>query len=444
MTSFIGPPGALAEIACPASEVTSPDRTVSELVPFSGERIVQLGRRVRRSWSIDHWAAHPRDYAVLDALARWESPLVWVGALAQATNLLTPEQATLQAAKYGGSGHQNLAQNPWFRSLQGQFGVGNITGGSGSSVAVDDVWPSGDGSCLRVNPGSTAGSAYLMPLTGANASHGGLAGKEITVGIDIYLQTPQTGSIHGAFARAIGVGIVDASGSPSIPTENWSENAPNEAGVHRLVARATIPADAQAIYLYARNGSTETPVWFSALTIEEGATSGLWFDGSAAGARTGLLNIDGMPVVTWAGGPIGGQINVTGDQPVPVIPGTPVTVSIWGKRAGQRTSARLSYWFRDVTGAQVEAATLSGSSSDDLVRRSWTLTPPPGAATLSVLIRDAAILALPQVTWTDGPVDWAPGRGVHRVVVVPGSESPIVAHRRQVLTGAAYTILEVG
>ena len=266
MTSFSGLPGALAEIACPASEVTGLDRAVSELVPFSGERIVQLGRRVRRSWSIDYGVEHPRDYAVLDALARWESPLVWVGALAQATNLLTPEQATLQSAEFAGG----------------------------------------------------------------------------------------------------------------------------------------------------------------------------------AGARAGLLDVGGMPVVTWAGGPSGGQVNITGDQRVPVRAGVPVTVSIWGQRAAANTSARLSYWFRDATGAQVEAETLSGSSSDDLVRRSWTLTPPPGAATLSVLIRDAAILALPQVTWTDGPVDWAPGRGVHRVVVVPGSESPIVAHRRQVLTGAAYTILEVG
>src|SRR5699024_10587534 len=77
MTSFIGLPGALAGIACPSREDVTTDRAVSELVPFSGERIVQLGRRTRRSWSIDWGAEHPRDYAVLDALTRWESP--WCG-----------------------------------------------------------------------------------------------------------------------------------------------------------------------------------------------------------------------------------------------------------------------------------------------------------------------------------------------------------------------------
>lgn len=436
MTSFIGLPGALAEIACPSREDVTTDRAVSELVPFSGERIVQLGRRTRRSWSIDWGAEHPRDYAVLDALARWESPLVWVGALAQATNLLTPEQATLQAAKYGGSGHRNLAQNPRFHTLDRQLGTG--TASPGANATLDLV----DGGGVRVSGGDNYYSSVYLTIT--NHPIGALAGKTVTISASITMTEPMTDTSDQPYytPRAI---ILSVGGAGAGDFVAASPSAPNEPGTHRVSVTYTLPDDPEegwTVRLF--KGDKETSVIWDQVVIEEGATSGVWFDGSAAGARTGLMNVDGMPVVTWAGGPIGGQINVTGDQPVPVIPGTPVTVSVWGKRAGQRTSARLSYWFRDVTGAQVEAATLSGSSSDDLVRRSWTLTPPPGAATLSVLIRDAAILALPQVTWTDGPVDWAPGRGVHRVVVVPGSESPIVAHRRQVLTGAAYTILEVG
>lgn len=266
MTSFIGLPGALAEIACPTREDITTDRAVSELVPFSGARIVQLGRRTRRSWSIDWGAEHPRDYAVLDALTRWDTPLVWVGALAQATNLLTPEQAALEDASFA--------------------------------------------------------------------------------------------------------------------------------------------------------------------------------DG--AGSLRGLITPGGTPVLQWAGGPRGSAVNVTAEKPVPVRAGVPVTVSLWGQRAASDTSVRFAYNFRDSTGAVVQTSTLSGRSTDDLVRLWWTLTPPPGAADMSVLVRDAQVLALPQVTWTSTVMEWAPGRGVHRVVVLPGNETPLVAHNRQVLTQAAYSILEVG
>lgn len=436
MTSFIGLPGALAAIACPVSEVTSSGRSVSELVPFSGDRVVQLGRRVRRSWSIDYGAEHPRDYAVLDAVSRWESPLVWVGALAQATNLLTPEQATLQAAKYGGSRHLNLAQNPRYEhGLTKNLIPGTQTTGGGGVVEVIDGW-----AALTPSPGQ--GEPILYGIDTRYATPEAFQGKTFTVSATLRLDEEQAGDLS-PIARQLVFGYVDAAGVYQY-TAAESEKAPNAPGEYRLAVTCHVPADMKAWFVRFVGGSGVTPTYWTKVQVEEGATSGLWFDGSTAGARTGLMNVDGMPVVTWAGGPIGGQINVTGDQPVPVIPGTPVTVSIWGKRAGPRTSARLSYWFRDATGAQVEAATLSGSSSDDLVRRSWTLTPPPGAATLSVLIRDAAILALPQVTWTPDAVDWSPGRGVHRVVVLPGSESPLVAHSRQVLTSAAYTILEVG
>src|SRR5699024_4746864 len=95
---YIGLPGALVPIACPTSEPRSDERSVSARVTASGRRVVQMGPRVRRSWSVDYGVEHPRDYAVLDALTRWETPLSWVGALAQATNLLTPEQATLEGA----------------------------------------------------------------------------------------------------------------------------------------------------------------------------------------------------------------------------------------------------------------------------------------------------------------------------------------------------------
>lgn len=164
-----------------------------------------------------------------------------------------------------------------------------------------------------------------------------------------------------------------------------------------------------------------------------------------ASSRSGALVVGDTATVRWSGGPLGGQINVTGDRPVPVRVGVPVTVSVWAQRAGAQTSARLSYWFRDATGAQVEASTLSGSSSDALVRRSWTLTPPAGAATISVMIRDAAVLAMPQVTWGGSQAPWADGRGVHRVAVTDWSEDQEkVLPDGTLWVSASMKMLEVG
>lgn len=262
MTSFIGLPGALVPIACPASEDVQLDRTVSEMVTFSGRRVVQLGPRVRRSWSISYGVKHPRDYAVLDALTRWETPLSWVGALAQATNLLTPEQASMEEAP---------------GMIRGALDLG------------DDLW-----------------------------------------------------------------------------------------------------------------------------------------------------------VTQWVNGHATSTASVTGAYPVPVRPGVPVTVSAYVQRADPATPVQLVYQFLDATGTPLVATTRNSPAGAQLQRASWTLTPPAGAAGFTVVFRYAATLAAPQVTWTASLTSWAPGRGVNRVIVLPGSESPIVAHQSQVLTSAAYSILEVG
>lgn len=266
MTSWIGAPGALVPIVCPVNEGTDRSRAVSARVAFSGARVVQVGKGVLRSWSIDYDVEHPRDLAVLDALTRWEAPLSWVGALAQATNLLTPGMASMIDA-----GHQG-----------------------------------------------------------------------------------------------------------------------------------------------------------------------------GASARTGALELDGMHVVLWAGGPVGSYVIVTGGETVPVRAGVPVTFSAWTQRAESASPVRLRYSFRDATGTAILTSEANGPAGDGLQRASWTLTPPAGAADVSLWVREAATVAAPQFTWTSTAVEWAPGRGVSQVVVVPGTESPLIAHSSNVLVSSGYTILEVG
>lgn len=94
MSSWIGVPGALVEITCPSSEDMTPEQSITELVPFSGQRIVQVGPGLRRTWSIGYNLARPHEMAVLDQLAYgWSGALSWVGAQASVTNLLTPGQS---------------------------------------------------------------------------------------------------------------------------------------------------------------------------------------------------------------------------------------------------------------------------------------------------------------------------------------------------------------
>ena len=266
MTSYIGLPGALVPITCPTREDGTFGRSMSEMVPFSGGRVVQLGRGVRRSWSVDYAVEHPRDLAVLDTLTRWETPLSWVGALAQATNLLTPGMAAMMDASFQGG----------------------------------------------------------------------------------------------------------------------------------------------------------------------------------ASARSGALDLGGFPVVAWAGGPVGSTVNVTGGANVPVRAGVPVTFTAWTQRAVAGTSVNLRYSIRDATGTAIRTQEVAGPAGAGLQRAVWTLTPPAGAADMSLWVRNAAVVAAPQFTWTAGAVEYAPGRGVSQVVVLPGSESPLAAHSTQALVAAAYTILEVG
>lgn len=103
MSSWIGVPGALVEIECPSSEDMSPEQSITELVPFSGQRIVQVGPGLRRTWSIGYDLARPHEMAVLDQLAYgWSGPLSWVGAQAQVTNLLTPGQSALAEVELAG------------------------------------------------------------------------------------------------------------------------------------------------------------------------------------------------------------------------------------------------------------------------------------------------------------------------------------------------------
>lgn len=197
----------------------------------------------------------------------------------------------------------NLAANPSFASLTGAFGAGTISGASGASVALSTDWSSAGDTSVKITPGSNVlASAWLSPYSAALIRGGDLAGKTITVALDMYLPDAQSGA-SGEFARSLGIGVMQADGSVGIAADAWSESAPNEAGVHRLVKVYEVPEGARGIYLSARNGSTSGPVFVDALTVEEGLTGGSYFDGDSEGASwTGTPHESTSYIVTPGSG----------------------------------------------------------------------------------------------------------------------------------------------
>lgn len=170
----------------------------------------------------------------------------------------------------------NLARNASFETLRGCFGVGKIQPENGASVSISTDWAARGKTSLKIAPGSSnASGATLMPRTGWEVMGQSIAsGINMTVGLDLHLQAPQTGSLHST-ARSISLGFVYADGTVGLG--GWSEAAPNVAGTHRVVLVTQTPAKAfVGIYIYVRNGSTTQPIYVDRLTIEGGITDGSW------------------------------------------------------------------------------------------------------------------------------------------------------------------------
>lgn len=89
---------------------------------------------------------------------------------------------------------------------------------------------------------------------------------------------------------------------------------------------------------------------------------------------------------------------------------------------------------------------------DGLRRSTVTAAPKPGAVSCRISIVYAERIARPQITWTDGPVDWGIGGGAHRVTIhslersrglaVPDQGGRSMAGLRR--TGLSFTVREVG
>lgn len=137
----------------------------------------------------------------------------------------------------------------------------------------------------------------------------------------------------------------------------------------------------------------------------------------------------------WRGGSL---------DPIPVVPGRPVTVSVW-LRGGDVNGdqAQISVIWRDIIGSNMNTESTRFPATGELVRRSVTLTPPAGAVSLSLQLWcvQAAGVA---VTLTDDVGPYSPGKGARRVIAHGLSESLILVTQDRSISSASFTVTEVG
>lgn len=102
---------------------------------------------------------------------------------------------------------------------------------------------------------------------------------------------------------------------------------------------------------------------------------------------------------------------------VPVVPGQPVTASVWVQSA---TGAPIISTGWIIGGSIPATESVTGGAGGAWQRLSWSGVAPAGASQLRLGVRSSVTaVAGPQVTWTPAPVPYASGAAAAQVIVHP-------------------------
>lgn len=156
-------------------------------------------------------------------------------------------------------------------------------------------------------------------------------------------------------------------------------------------------------------------------------------DGSRAG-RSWMVEPNTTLILPWVGG----------TEPVPVIPGVPVTVSLWvdGSSVPQM---RVAVY--DGNGSFTRYVYGSTRSAVGPERFSVTFTPGVGEGSCLIFMAGASSayrVARPAVTWTDSVRPWAVGAGAPKVHIAGLSEDVTLAVPGREMVGVSLRVQEVG
>src|SRR5690625_547507 len=157
MTTFLGPVGSLIPVKCASTLTSSGGREVS-FTRTLGKQKAFFGQVRAREWSVDIGLAKPGELSGLRWLAEYSSsPLVWYSPDAVVGNILTPDQAALEAGKHNGiSGPlvqvqpgifvKSVIRDPDRLSVQIEPGPDTATPHAANKAVTVSAWVRGDSS----------------------------------------------------------------------------------------------------------------------------------------------------------------------------------------------------------------------------------------------------------------------------------------------------------
>lgn len=172
---------------------------------------------------------------------------------------------------------------------------------------------------------------------------------------------------------------------------------------------------------------------------------GTWFGDVVAG---GAVTIPGLGRITESlvgAGPVTFPYYGGAHDRIPVVPGQPLTVAVYGSGTGTGT---VTVGLFDANGAGINTYSTNYSIDGTMRRYKHTMASVPnGAATAYIRATGFATVALPSATWTKDLADWSPGNGCRSAIVEGLSESVQLAVREVAglrRSGLSFTVKEVG
>lgn len=231
-------------------------------------------------------------------------------------------------------------------------------------------------------------------------------------------------------------------GLAALETLAWRQSV--YGGTYRLLA-----CDAQNTNLFTPGASLAFAGWSGTFTLSSLYTASaetvgggtVLYEGTPLDARTPLeggppvRTVDSVAALTITA--LAGDTLVS--PVVPVRPGYPVTLGIFGQGSAVKVSAR---WV-NAAGGTLSTVDLVTVNHAELQRVNPSTIAPADAAGVQLVVTGGTRYAWPSVTWTAGPRRYATGRGAINVVLSPLSESLILATARTQLSSFRYTIREV-
>ena len=167
--------------------------------------------------------------------------------------------------------------------------------------------------------------------------------------------------------------------------------------------------------------------------------SASWVSGD--NSPSGLVAIEGgtrVPTVRSGGGSMYMRFDA------PVMPGKPVTVSVYALGS----SVRMNVSFIDASGTYVGSggSVTQAMAGGSLRRLSRSIVAPPTAAAVYISVTGASVAAAPAVTWTNTLMPWARGRGCEKAVIHGVGDSTVLAggSAGRQFANFDFTVTEVG